>query len=79
MVYSRSRSLHQQAIDAVSPILSQCLQPLPQQLTPELQLGLEQVSEVLDNRPETVFDALVAFRSSFVVPIPGILAERIGR
>ena len=28
---------------------------------------------------ENVFDALVAFRSSFRVPIPGILAERIGR
>ncbi len=78
MVYSRSRGLHQQTIDAISPILSRCLQSPPQPLGTELRLGLEQVSEVLDDRPESVFDALVALRSSFLAPIPGILAERIG-
>lgn len=78
MVYSRARRLHRQTIDAISPILSRCLQSPPEPLGPELQRGLEEVSKVLDGRPWNVFDALEAFRSSFVVPIPGILAERIG-
>ena len=40
--------------------------------------GLEKLLEHLGDYPEEAFDALVALRSSFVVPVPGIVAERLG-
>lgn len=40
--------------------------------------GLEAMMKVLDKRPENAFPELVDFRRSFIAPVPGAMAERIG-
>ena len=66
----------------VKSMLNACLSQLPpeEKATGEqalLRVGLDRVLEAVDYSLDDGFDALVDFRSSFVVPVPGILAERL--
>ena len=40
--------------------------------------GLKEMQHVLEVRPHNAFDELVGFRRSFIAPVPGAMAERIG-
>lgn len=45
---------------------------------PLLEHQLEAIAKTLERRPEIAYDAFVALRSSFVVPVPGIISARPG-
>lgn len=64
-------------------MLNACLRRLPvaEEARGEeaaLRAGLEDVIGALEDSQDDGFDALVALRASFVVPAPGIMAERLG-
>ncbi len=40
--------------------------------------GLDEMQTVLKKKPHNAFEELVGFRRSFVAPVPGAMAERIG-
>ncbi len=40
--------------------------------------GLGEILEVLADYPESAFDQMVELRRSFIAPVPGVMAERIG-
>ena len=63
-------------------MLRPCLSRIPEQATGEeamLRDGLTGLRDLLEEDPEDeAIDAIVALRSSFVVAVPGIVAERLG-
>ena len=63
-------------------MLRLCLRRIPEEATGEearLRDGLLGLREVLEEDPEDLaIDAIVGLRSSFVVAVPGIVAERLG-
>ena len=77
-VYSRRD--HELGLQAAKTVIATCLRHLPegsQGRDGELRDGLEHVAETLRRRPEKAVDTLAELRSSFVVSVPGIVAERL--
>jgi hypothetical protein len=71
---------HEAGLEAAKRVLARCLRRLPegsQGQDGDLRKGVEDVAEMLPLRPENAVDALAELRSSFVVSVPGIVAERL--
>lgn len=77
-VYSRRD--HELGLNAAKTVIATCLRRLPegsQDGDAELRDGLEVVAETLRRRPEKAVDVIADLRSSFVVSVPGIVAQRL--
>ncbi|MCP3964691.1 MAG: hypothetical protein GY719_43240 [bacterium] len=65
-----------QAPENAIELIDTCL--TRQDLTDDHRRGLKEMKGVLDDWPENAFEELVGFRRSFIAPVPGVMAERIG-
>ncbi len=58
-------------------LVNTCLERRPDLTAAHIE-GLKTMQDVLSRRPEEAFRELVAFRRSFIAPVPGVMAERFG-
>ena len=65
-----------QAPETAVELIDTCL--TRQDLTDDHRRGLKEMRHILEYRPENAFEELVRFRRSFIAPVPGVMAERIG-
>jgi hypothetical protein len=82
LIYCRHADGYGENYRTVKSMIRVCWRLLPEEATGEeamLRAGLGRLLEVLEDNPEEqTFDALVDLRSSFMVPVRGIVAERLG-
>ena len=74
------RELDRDGVRSAQRVVGPCLRRLqedPAIEDPMLEANLVALTRILEDKPWSAFDALVAVRSSFVVPVPGIVSERV--
>ena len=83
LIYCRHEGGYGDNYRTVKSIIRACRERLSDEATGEeamLREGLDSLTGILESNPEEqIFDALVDLRSSFIVPVRGIVAERFSR
>ncbi len=62
---------------AAVDVTDRCVKRRPD-LAPLHREGFAEILKVLEDYPESAFDQMVALRRSFIAPVPGVMAERMG-